>query len=57
MCAEHNEEINELKKIIHDKLRLEQEEYEVDEAKHQEELDRMKQKNMEAKLALKDKLT
>ena len=29
LCAEHNEEINELRRIIQEKLRNEQEEYEM----------------------------
>ena len=56
MCGEQNEEINQLKRIIIDKLRQEQEDYEMAEQEHQEELDRMKEANLKAKLQLKDKL-
>ena len=56
MCAEHNEEINELKRIIIEKLHQEEEDYEMAEQEHQEEIDRMKEANHKAKMQLKDKL-
>lgn len=34
MCAEHNEEINELKRIIIEKLHQEEEDYEMAEQEH-----------------------
>ena len=56
MCAEHDEEINELKRIIQDKLRQEKEDFEMAEEEHQAEVDRMKQANHDQKMKLKDKL-